>query len=227
MSMFTRTIKTLLLNCSALCALNAGTINLVDTIPSGNFFLQPPVLTAGGNFLAYGFTASTSATLDQISVVVQYLDVLTYSGRSPMLLSLFTGSGNLPGTAIESWMVPLPPTAAFNPTNGWESDTSLTLVTVNSLTHSLLLAGQQYWLAETAAASNTAIGWALASPGYPGIQLPQASKAAGSNVWGGGSPNLSTEFSVSGTTVPEPATFSMGAIVLLLILAACPKGRTA
>jgi hypothetical protein len=212
----------LLLAIPLVSVLSAGTVTLVDTIPSGNLFLQPPLITDGGsafgrtgpgNFVAEGFIAPTDATISQIGVAVEYAFLPGITGTSPMELTLFTDSGNLPGAAIESWTVPLDP-----------NDTSLTLVTVNSVTNALLLAGQQYWLAEVPTdASGTAIGWGLASAGYPGIQLPQAFGVPGSNVWSGGSENLATEFSVLGTTVPEPATFATGALLILSILAARRK----
>jgi len=129
-----------------------------------------------------------------------------------MELTLFTDSGNLPGAAIENWTVPLDP-----------NNTSLTLVTVNSVTNALLLAGQEYWLAMVPTdGSGTAIGWGLASTS-PGIQRPQALSVPGSNVWSGGAGYLVTDFSVSGTTVPEPATFGTGALLIFLFLTARRK----
>jgi hypothetical protein len=126
-----------------------------------------------------------------------------------MLLTLFADSSNSPGTPIESWTVPLSP-----------SDTSLTIVTVTSLTNMLLMAGQQYWLSEVPTDPvHTGIGWGLASPGYPGIQLPIAETSTGVNSgWGPTGLNIANEFSVSGTTVPEPATLGISALVLLSLI---------
>jgi hypothetical protein len=215
-------MRTLILAISLISALNAGTITLVDTIPTGNLFLQPPVLTGGGfafgntgpgSILADGFTAPTTAVLAQISVAVQYVFLPGLSGTYPMELTLFSSSGSLPGAAIESWTVPLAP-----------NTTSLTLVNVISVTNALLLAGHQYWLGVVPTdASGTGIGWGLASAGYPGIQLPIASSAVGSNLWSGGSNNLANEFSVSGTTVPEPASLGIGALITLSMLMARRK----
>jgi hypothetical protein len=198
----------------------AGIITLENTIPSGPLFLQPPVLTGaapvfgsgGGTVLADAFTVPVSATLYQISVAVDYEDFLPFgvTGRSPMLLTLFTDSSDSPGTSIESWIVPLSPSA-----------TSLTVVTETSLTNTLLVAGQQYWLSEVPTDPiHTGIGWGLASSGYPGIQLPIAETTTGINSgWGPTALNLANEFSVTGTTVPEPGTFWIGALVFLLIVA--------
>ena len=187
-------------------ALQGATITLVNTIPNGNLFLQPPVATFGGAAgLADGFIAPATVALSQISLAVAYMNIpdLGYTGRSPMSLTLLGDKGNSPGTPIESWIVPLDP-----------AGTNLTLVTVNSITNALLLAGQQYWLAEVPTAPGTAIGWGLASSGYPGIQLPIAGGSVTAG-WGTTQMNLANEFSVSGTTIPEPATFGIAAISLL------------
>lgn len=217
--MTTRITRTLILLLGVASAVHAGVITLENTIPSGSLFLQPPVLTGaapvfgsgGGVVVADAFTAPVTAALYQISVVVEYEDFpsLGVIGTSPMLLTLFADSSNSPGTPIESWTVPLSP-----------SDTSLTIVTVTSLTSALLMAGQQYWLSEVPTDPvHTGIGWGLASPGYPGIQLPIAETSTGVNSgWGPTGLNIANEFSVSGTTVPEPATLGISALVLLSLI---------
>jgi hypothetical protein len=217
--MTTRITRTVILLLGVASAVHAGVITLENTIPSGSLFLQPPVLTGaapvfgsgGGVVVADAFTAPVTAALYQISVVVEYEDFpsLGVIGTSPMLLTLFADSSNSPGTPIESWTVPLSP-----------SDTSLTIVTVTSLTNMLLMAGQQYWLSEVPTDPvHTGIGWGLASPGYPGIQLPIAETSTGVNSgWGPTGLNIANEFSVSGTTVPEPATLGISALVLLSLI---------
>lgn len=215
--MFKRMTFALMLVFGALSAAQAGEVLLENTIPSGDLFLQPPALTgaapvfgiAGGVVIADAFTAPVTAALYQINVVVQYQDFPSagVTGTSPMLLTLLTDSGNSPGTPIESWTVPLSP-----------SDTSLIIVTVNSVTDPLLLAGDQYWVSEVPADPvHTGIGWGLAS----GIELPIAGSETGMNSgWMATDLNIANEFSVSGTaTVPEPGTFGIGALVLLSMLA--------
>lgn len=217
--MTTRITRTVILLLGVASAVHAGVITLENTIPSGSLFLQPPVLTGaapvfgsgGGVVVADAFTAPVTAALYQISVVVEYEDFpsLGVTGTSPMLLTLFTDGSNSPGTPIESWTVPLSP-----------SDTSLTIVTVTSLTNMLLMAGQQYWLSEVPTDPvHTGIGWGLASPGYPGIQLPIAETNTGVNSgWGPTGLNIANEFSVSGTAVPEPVTLGISALVLLSLI---------
>lgn len=200
--------------------LQAAVITLVNTIPAGNLFQQPPLLTGaapvfgtgGGVVAADAFTSPVSADLDQVSVVIQYEDFLQFgvTGRSPMLLTLLTDNRNSPGAPIESW------TVALNP-----ADTSLTVVTVNSVTNAPLLAGQQYWLSEVPADPvHTGIGWGLAAPG---TQLPFAEAETGMNSgWGPATLNLANEFSVTGTTgtttVPEPAISGINAIILFCLV---------
>lgn len=217
--MYSRMTKALMVVLGASSAARAGVITLENTIPVGPLFLQPPVLTGaapvfgsgGGVVVADAFTPMVSADLFQISVAVEYIDfpTLGVTGRSPMLLTLFTDSSDSPGTPIESWTVPVNP-----------SDTSLTVVTVTSITGALLLAGHQYWLSEVPTDPvHTGIGWGLASPGYPGIQLPIAETSTGVNSgWGPTGLNIANEFSVSGTTVPEPATLGISALVLLSLI---------
>jgi hypothetical protein len=162
--------------------------------------------------VAEGFTAPVSATLSQVGVAVEYEDLAFAGvmGRSPMLLTLFSDSGNSPGTPIESWTVPLSTSA-----------TSLTVVTVNSVHLPVLLAGRQYWLSEVPADPvHTGIGWGLAAPG---TLLPMTENSTGVNSgWGPTQLNLANEFSVSGTApgaaVPEPSTFGIVGLALIFIV---------
>src|SRR3984957_14077837 len=196
--MFTRIMRPLILVLGASGAIHAGIITLEDTIPSGNLWLQPPVLTGaapvfgggGGVVVANAFTVPTSAALYQISVAVEYEDFPSFgvTGTAPMLLTLLTDNGDSPGTPIESWTVPLSP-----------FDTNLTILTVNSVNNPFLLAGQQYWVSEVPTDPvGTGIGWGLASAGYPGIELPIAESLTGVNSgWLPTGMNLANEFSVS------------------------------
>jgi hypothetical protein len=212
--MLTRMTTALILVSGAIGPAYASPIVLANTIPSGNLFTQPPVLTGaapllggGGVVVADAFTAPVSAALSQISVVVDYeiLPQFGITGTSPLLLTLLTDNHDSPGTPIESWILPLLP-----------SDTSLTIVTGNSITNAVLLAGDQYWVSVVPTDPvTTGIGWGLTTPG---IQLPVAETLAGVNAgWLPAQLNLANEFSVSGTVVPEPATFGTPALVLLMI----------
>jgi len=219
--MFTRITRALIVVLGAASAVRGGVITLEDTIPVGPLFLQPPVLTGaapvfgsgGGVVVADAFTPLVSADLYQISVAVDYEDFPTFgvTGTSPMLLTLFTDSGNSPGTPIESWTVPLSP-----------SDTMLSVITLTSVTDALLLAGHQYWLSEVPTDPiQTGIGWGLASSSYPGIELPIAESTTGMDSgWMPTSLNIANEFSVTGTAVPEPGTFGISALIFLSMIAA-------
>jgi hypothetical protein len=211
-------IGRLVLAIGVVSAARAGIITLENTIPSGNLLLQPPVLTgagavfgrADGVVLADAFTSPFSAALYQISVAVEYEDFPpSVTGTSSMLLTLLTDSADSPGKVIEGWTVPLSPL-----------DTSLTVVTVTSLTNTLLVAGQQYWLSEVPTDPvHTGIGWGLASSGYPGIELPLTENDTGVNSgWEATTLNIANEFSISGTAVPEPATLGIGVLVFVSVL---------
>jgi hypothetical protein len=218
--MSTKTMGILILALAAANLVQAGVITLVDTIPSGDLFLQPPILTGGGDafgasgagkVLADGFTVPISAKLDQISVVVDYWNLPGATGGSPMLLTLLTDSGDSPDIPIESWTVPLNPT---------DTEPNLAIVTVTSGSQALLLAGEQYWLSVVPTDPvGTSIGWGLASAGPPGIQLPIAAGVTGVNSgWLPTEENLANEFSVSGTQTPEPATFGITALALAAMI---------
>jgi hypothetical protein len=194
--MLTRMTTVLILVSGMIGAAYASPILLANTIPSGSLFTQPPVLTGaasllggGGVVVADAFTAPVSAALSQISVVVDYefSPQFGVTGTAPLLLTLLTDNDDSPGTPIESWIVPLLP-----------SDMSLTIVTVNSITNAVLLAGDQYWVSVVPTDTiDTGIGWGLTTPG---AQLPVAESLAGVNAgWLPTQANLANEFSVSGT----------------------------
>jgi hypothetical protein len=128
-----------------------------------------------------------------------------------MLLTLFNDRSNSPGTPIEAWTIPLSP-----------SDTSLTLITVNSITNPLLLAGQQYWLSVVPTDPvHTVIGRGLdySAGGYPAAELPITETTTGLNSgWLPTALNVANGFSVSGTAVPEPATFWTTGFVCLAVI---------
>jgi hypothetical protein len=188
---------------------------LINTIPSGPLFLQPPVATGAGSFfgneglvLADAFISPIDAAVDEIRVVAQYVPFLA-PGTSPLSLSLLSDTGNSPGSVLESYVGALD-----------LSNPDLQIVTVESVSHPLLESGRQYWLSFTPVDPiNTAIGWGLASADYPGIQLPIAGNTTGTNSgWGPTTMNLANEFSVSGTSpVPEPSTWALLSIALLAI----------
>jgi uncharacterized protein (TIGR03437 family) len=180
----------------------AQMVTLVNTIPTGNLAAQPPALTGavpilggGGQVIADAFPVEVTATLDQVTVAVQYLPLPNGLGTSPMLLTILSDNNNSPGTPIESWTVPFSP-----------AETNLTLVTVTSATHTPLNSGQVYWISVVPTdPTTTGIGWGLvaASPNSPG--LPIATSSLGINSgWGPTHASFANEFSVTGTTAPPP-----------------------
>jgi hypothetical protein len=154
---------------------NAQVVTLVNTIPTGNLAGQPPALTGaapilggGGQVIADAFPMEVTATLDPVTVAVQYLPLPNGLGTSPMLLTILSDNNNSPGTPIESWTVPFSP-----------AETNLTLITVTSVTHAVLNGGQLYWNSVVPTdPTTTGIGWGLgaASPNSP--ELPIATPAS-------------------------------------------------
>jgi len=186
---------------------HAQVVTLVNTIPTSNLTAQPPALTGaapllggGGQVIADAFPMELTATLDQITVAVQYVPLPKGLGTSPMLLTILSDNNNSPGTPIESWTVP------FNP-----AETNLSLITVTSVTHAVLNGGQLYWVSVVPTdPTTTGIGWGLvaASPNSPG--LPIATSALGINSgWGPTETSFANEFSVTGTTVTVVIPFAL------------------
>ncbi len=185
---------------------HAQVVTLVNTIPTGNLAAQPPALTGaapllggGGLVIADAFPMELTATLDQITVAVQYVPLPNGLGTSPMLLTILSDNNNSPGAPIETWTVPFSP-----------AETNLTLITVTSVTHAVLNAGQLYWVSVVPTdPTTTGIGWGLvaASPNSPG--LPIATSSLGTNSgWGPTNTSFANEFSVTGTTVTVVIPFA-------------------
>ncbi len=200
--MFAQMSKASVLVFAILNAAHAQVVTLVNTIPTGNLAGQPPALTGavpllggGGQVIADAFPMEVTATLNQVTVAVQYLPLPTGLGTSPMLLTILNDNNSSPGAPIESWTVPFSP-----------AETNLTLITVTSVTHAVLNGGQLYWISVVPAdPTATGIGWGLvaASPNSP--ELPIATSNLGINSgWGPTHTNFANEFSVTGTTVPPP-----------------------
>ena len=117
--MYRRMSKASVLVFAILNAAHAQVVTLVNTIPTGNLAGQPPALTGavpifggGGQVIADAFPMEVTATLDQVTVAVQYLPLPTGLGTSPMLLTILNDNNNSPGTPIESWTVPFSPAEA-------------------------------------------------------------------------------------------------------------------
>jgi hypothetical protein len=138
--------------------------------------------------LAAGFTSTLDYTLDSISFAASYV-----AGEIDSLSISLASGETQPGAILES----------FTFTN-LSSEPSI--YSADSLTHSLLSAGTQYWFVFSPH-DQTAITWWTGSQYIP----PTLLTGYGSGTWIPGTPLAGqTAFSVEGTPVsapvPEPAT---------------------
>ena len=189
-------------------ATHAGTILFSDLgtgsslYAGGVEFSGSAVVGAGGQVSdGFAFTPSITALLTQIDVVLIY-----NSGRNSALLTLYSDTAGVPGTALDAWSLSNLPAC---PT------TSCTLETVTPHSAITLLSGTQYWLIASTVAADTLGTWGLNTTGTFGGAASSTNGAAFTVI----SNYPLGAFDVIGTTVPEPATFALAAAGLALCLA--------
>lgn len=102
---------------------------------------------------AVSFTPTTTATLDDVALTVSYY-TSTIAPGAELRVSLSQDSGNRPGVALETLVYDGPFTQLIGG--------SIAPLHLSSTAHSLLLAGQTYWLL---AESNVDLAWAYNSTG--------------------------------------------------------------
>jgi hypothetical protein len=155
-----------------------------------------------GDNVAVGetFTASSSGTLSQITLALQYV-----AGTNAATVSLTSDAGGQPGSVLESWSVSgLPP----------EDGNFHTPVTVTDATSQALVAGTSYWVVVTTTA-DASLSWMFSNTGGGGnpVQANHATSFDGGSTWSTATDSQAA-FSVSTADVvvaaPEPS-----AIVLL------------
>jgi MYXO-CTERM domain-containing protein len=169
------------------------------------------------------FSPSVTATLDQIRIAVDW-----FQGPNTFRIILTTNVGGVPSTnpanELERWDT----TPSINP-----FPSSPGIVTLTSIHHPTLTAGQTYWIIvdagdETVESETQSHGhWFLTTTSAEGIARRERDEADQPwGAWNGMPTDGQTAFDVTGTVggqsgVPEPSTVGMG----LLGLAAIVVGR--
>jgi len=196
-------ITQMLLAMVLVCTARADLI--VNTFGPGQSFQPPPGETIGGGILrndpppnrgvtqAFEFTPSSTESLSQIDLALQYIFVAGVA-TGPANLDVSIASDNLgqPGTLLETIRL----------TNVLGSVPSQPgVVPAMSLSRPLLQADTHYWLVVAPPDMlNTAFDW-LISP-LTTLSVPSASRL-GSGPWTTGVTEQPLAFDVSGVTVPE------------------------
>lgn len=165
----------------------------------------------GLNLTAAAFTPTGNFNLTQIDVALYFAN----SGTNGFILSLNLDNIGVPGSIIQSWSgLTAPPQS-----NG----TSSIVQTVFPVSTVQLLAGQQYWIVASPAASDSFDIWAVnGSVSGPGGREAR-STGAGWTVFNNSVNGLA--FDVQGSPVPEPKTLSLFGLGLFAILARHKAGR--
>ena len=226
-----RTVAICLLGLGGLAT--AGPITIFNSFAPGNtyqccsgYFVVGPAATNGTLPGTFGLNETAGAFTPAGNFNLTQVDVAIYSGYSPtntygFTLSLDQDSGGVPGATIETWTG----LTAFSPSVG----TSTVVQTVFAVGTVPLLAGNQYWIVASPAASTTFDFWADTNSLLPSTGGRMAVCGGNSNGGNGGSAcpswrvdNLSNNdiaFDVQGTATPEPSTlFLTGASVLGAII---------
>jgi hypothetical protein len=156
-----------------------------------------------------GFRTGVAFTTDANSYSLDsvMLNIYRVSGTSSLILGLYDGVGNAPGSNLGTF---LSPDIGFTPTNYTFTATGLTLQPETT-----------YWIvAEPSLTAESDFAWASAPSNLTGYDMAILSTSGSS--WGSwvARSNLSPTLLVSGTlqTVPEPSVFAMLALGTVALL---------
>jgi hypothetical protein len=174
---------------------------LVSTFGPGDTFLDSPYVIGSSVLkqeIAAAFTPDITTMLDSVRLAASF-----ESGPNDFTIYIARDGAGEPGSALESF-----------------EDLSLSsparIVTLQSVSHPVLIAGVRYWIVMTVPdLVNSRGGWHLNNQGFSGVL---ARNFFNDFVWTL-DPGPTPAFEVQGTTVvSEPATFvsTIGGISLLL-----------
>jgi hypothetical protein len=157
-----------------------------------------PSCTPDGIWAAGEFTPAANYSLTDAQALV----ATGTSSTATFNVFLYSNKSGVPGSAIEQIGFGL--TATTNPPGS--------LITANTVnTPITLVSGTPYWLVLAPAAANSFINWA--NGGSPAA--PFAVSGDGGSTWGA-SGNVTDQFQIDGTPVPEPSSFVLLGIATLL-----------
>jgi hypothetical protein len=179
---------------------NFGPGDAYDTTTSGGFGLVGAGIVMVPSSLGEAFTPTVDATFKAVELALGLK-----GGTNSVALTLSLDNGNAPGAALES----------FTLNNALSNTPGSSIVVANSTIHSLLHAGQQYWITATGGSVDTAGVWYLNSI----VGMGQHYSQVGSND--STVTAIQGAFRIDGTpvaAVPEPSSLALlglGSVALL------------
>jgi hypothetical protein len=149
------------------------------------------------NYAGVGFTPGQNYDLESLELAVS----LT-SGPNLLDVYVMSSEGGLPDQVLESYTLG----------DALTTDRATGLVTIDSITHPELLAGQEYWIV-AAGGSTTYASW---QQNVHGIEGPNVSGTSLTTLVRDADSNVIEALDVNGTAVPEPryGILMAGAVVL-------------
>lgn len=152
------------------------------------------------NYAGVGFTPGQNYDLDSLELAVSLS-----SGPNVLDVYLMSSLGGLPDQVLESFAL----------ANQLTADHATGLITIDSIVHPELEAGQQYWVV-AAGGPTTFASW---QQNVHGIEGPNVSGTSLTTLVRDADSNVIEALDVNGTTVPEPGNAMLVAGALLVGLA--------
>lgn len=164
------------------------------------------------NYAGIGFKAAQNYTFESMEMAVSL-----NTGPNVLDVYLMASSGGLPGQILESFTIE----------NGLTMNPATGMLTIDSVTHPELLAGDFYWVVAAGGPTTTAF-WAQ---NVHGVEGPNVSGPTLGSLVRDPNSNDVEALEVFGNAVPEPASWMLTAGALLLGLGysyrGAAKGSTA
>src|ERR1039457_4486702 len=188
------TMSVLAVACAVACATPAQAGTIYSNIQPGDTFV------VGVAIGIVGFNAGQTYAFDSMELAVSLS-----SGPNVLDVYLMSSLGGLPNQVLESFALD----------NDLSTDPSTGLVTIDSVTHPELMAGQEYWVV-AAGGPTTFASW---QENVHNVMGPNVSGPTLTSLVRDSNANVVEALEVNGTAVPEPSSWMLMAGALLLCMA--------
>jgi hypothetical protein len=149
------------------------------------------------NYAGVGFNVDQGYTFESMELAASLL-----SGPNVLDVYLMTSLGGLPDQVLESFALD----------NELSNDQATGMVTIDSVTHPELMAGQEYWVV-AAGGPTTTVFW---QDNVHGIEGPNVSSESLTSLQRDSNRNVVEALEVFGNATPEPSSWILAAGALLL-----------
>src|ERR1039457_4998901 len=216
------TMSVLAVACAVACATPAQAGTIYSNIQPGDTFVVGVAIGIVPfvdvfNYAGVGFNAGQTYTFQSMELAVSLTAGQTYTFQSMELAVSLTSGPNVLDVYLMSSLGGLPNQVleSFALDNDLSTDPSTGLVTIDSVTHPELMAGQEYWVVAAGGpptfASWQENGHKVMGPNVSGPTLTSLVRDSNANVV--------EALEVNGTAVPEPSSWMLMAGALLLCMA--------